>query len=314
MPTYNRAKLLESLLERIVKSIKNYDLETEVEVLVADNCSTDSTPAVLSKFLKFGVKSFRHSSNLGPDGNFLSLFEAARGDYTWLLGDDDVFKEDLLDSILSAISEYDVDYLYLRKSVTATGGPRNFKSISSRDLLNRSGINITFITSQIIRSKLIKEQLTTAKPFAQGMAYFLVFLNALYVSKVCLVTSRREIFPDKTGNTGGYKFYKVWGEMSNDMFRLSFFGEDKKLVSRFRTDIFLYMILPMTFYFSRSDRSNFKFSTEDPINGLSKYYGQPLFRAIFFAYKNSKGSLLVAVHLPIKILSILRRQFQKVEA
>ena len=313
MPTYNRAKFLEALLEQLVKSIQKYDLQTSVEILVADNCSTDDTPTILSKFQKFGIKSLRHSSNLGPDGNFLSLFEAAQGEYTWLLGDDDLFKEDLLDLILRAISEYDFDYLYLRKSGKTSGGLRKFKSTNSRDLLNRSGINITFITSQIVRSDLIKEHLAIAKPHAQGMAYFLGFLNALYVSKVCLVTSHREIFADETGNTGGYKFYKVWGEMSNDMFRLSLFGEDKNLVSKFRIDVFLYMILPMTFYFSRSDRSNFKFSAEDPINGLSKYYGQPLFRAIFLAYKNSNGPLLMAVHLPIKILALFRRKFQKVE-
>lgn len=313
IPTYNRAKFLNIMLDRLTSSIDKYNLHSSVEIIVGDNCSTDNTANVLRKYTKRGVKSYRNKDNLGPDGNFLKLFQASTGKYTWLLGDDDSFGEDLLELIVMAISEHDFDYLYLKKSGMPSQSFRSFRKINSRDLLKRSGINVTFISSQIVKTSLVQAELPIAKNFANGMAYFFVYLNVLHASKFCLISSHREIFADESGNTGGYSFYKVWGELSNDAFRMSRFGHDEKLAKQFKDDIFFYMILPMTLYLRRKQRNNFKFILENPEEGLVKYYGNFCYKTLFSLHYNFSGIISLASYVPVKVYTLIRKRLLKVD-
>jgi glycosyltransferase involved in cell wall biosynthesis len=48
VPTFNRARYLECLLQDLSEQIGN--LGVSYEVLVGDNCSNDSTPEVVAKY------------------------------------------------------------------------------------------------------------------------------------------------------------------------------------------------------------------------------------------------------------------------
>ncbi|MEK6779826.1 MAG: glycosyltransferase, partial [Candidatus Deferrimicrobiota bacterium] len=67
VPTYNRARTLDLCLSRIAVQIKGR--EDQVELIVANNCSTDGTDAVVEKHLACGVpiRYLRHERNIGPD-------------------------------------------------------------------------------------------------------------------------------------------------------------------------------------------------------------------------------------------------------
>lgn len=99
IPTYNRA---DSFLRDALSSALNQTYEF-VEVIVSDNCSTDSTPEYVASINDPRLRYLRHGSNLGPNGNFNACLDAATGDYFVLLCDDDLVDEDFVSTCIQAI-------------------------------------------------------------------------------------------------------------------------------------------------------------------------------------------------------------------
>lgn len=87
IPQYNRIKFLLkglSVIER--QEFKN------IEVLVSDDCSTDSTQEEILKLIpvyKFPLSYHRFDTNQGYDRNLRKCMEMATGDYCIILGNDD---------------------------------------------------------------------------------------------------------------------------------------------------------------------------------------------------------------------------------
>ena len=102
IPTYNRASQLAILLGKITAQ----SLSDEVEILVSDNASLDSTLHVAESFrLLLGDRLVvtGNERNLGFDGNVWSLYRKARGRYIWFLSDDDDFVPGSIAKILAVI-------------------------------------------------------------------------------------------------------------------------------------------------------------------------------------------------------------------
>lgn len=84
IPTYNRRKFLQATLEALLPQITD-----DVEVVIFDNCSTDDTAEYL-RALGERITYICQDSNIGPDRNMYACFTQARGEYIWLLCDDDL--------------------------------------------------------------------------------------------------------------------------------------------------------------------------------------------------------------------------------
>lgn len=84
IPVYNR----ESFIGRCLKSVTDQSIDG-LEIIVADNASTDRTCAVVEEFSAPGVTLFRSESNVGMFGNFNRCLQAATGEYLCLLCSDD---------------------------------------------------------------------------------------------------------------------------------------------------------------------------------------------------------------------------------
>jgi abequosyltransferase len=93
IPTYNRATFLPVCLQSIVEQFKNPEFLEKVEVVVADNGSSDNTTEVVKNFTTkfFNISYFKHQNNLGYDRNALFLVSKAQGNYVWIIGDDDAY-------------------------------------------------------------------------------------------------------------------------------------------------------------------------------------------------------------------------------
>src|SRR3954451_4245208 len=87
IPTFNRAAMLTQALESAVDQTYR-----DLEIVVADNASTDDTAAVVERFARADsrVRYVRHARNLGYLGNVQSLLGEARGEFVKFLMDDDV--------------------------------------------------------------------------------------------------------------------------------------------------------------------------------------------------------------------------------
>jgi abequosyltransferase len=87
--TYNRANFIGQTLESILPQ-----LQPGVELLVVDGASPDATPAVMAELLLThpGIRYFREPVNSGVDADYDKAVGYARGDYCWLMTDDDILK------------------------------------------------------------------------------------------------------------------------------------------------------------------------------------------------------------------------------
>lgn len=94
IPTWNRAELLESLLEHLLFV---HSLPFSVEIVISDNASTDSTAAVVQRYLtQLPIRFYSQPVNLGPLRNINTALRCATGRYTVYLADDDRLVPDTL--------------------------------------------------------------------------------------------------------------------------------------------------------------------------------------------------------------------------
>lgn len=92
VPTYNRAHILAAMLTQLVEDIGEY--ASKIEVIISDNCSTDSTPSIIADWRdkvpsELVVRVHRNSENIGVSRNIIQLFSMAETRFFMFLGDDD---------------------------------------------------------------------------------------------------------------------------------------------------------------------------------------------------------------------------------
>ncbi|PJD93173.1 MAG: hypothetical protein CK424_03010 [Legionella sp.] len=107
IPTWNRAAFLKENVLSIIESIQKVP-EGSVELFISDNASTDETPDFLREIshrYPF-VRYIRQSENKGANANFYTVLKEARGDYVWLLGDDDQIHPECISKILTDIDRF----------------------------------------------------------------------------------------------------------------------------------------------------------------------------------------------------------------
>ena len=101
VPTCNRSAYIESVLLAGLSRAAGQPAGT-VEVLVCDNASTDGTLGVLTRIQAEHpeLRVLSNSENLGFDGNYLRCVREARGEFVWVMGDDDDWKADSVERVL----------------------------------------------------------------------------------------------------------------------------------------------------------------------------------------------------------------------
>ena len=138
------------------------------------------------------------------------------------------------------------------------------------------------------------------------MAYYKIFLQALWKSEKCLISGGKEIFANDD-NTGGYSFYKVWAVSVFDVFCASSFSGNKNLFSVMKRRMFFTLLLPIT-YKLRNGVKGFHFQSENPEISLKKYFGTFFYANIFKIYLRAPKFLLPPVNFLMKYTSsILKR-------
>ena len=92
IPTYNRCEYLEKTLIRLNQCIKeSKSNEESCSIIISDNCSTDDTRSVVSKYCKIlNIKYVLRNKNIGPSSNLIESIKIADGEYIWILSDDDL--------------------------------------------------------------------------------------------------------------------------------------------------------------------------------------------------------------------------------
>jgi len=98
--TYNRGELIGETLDNILKQ-----LTSEVELIIVDGASPDNTEEVMEKYLLTypEIRYFREQVNSGVDRDFDKAVGYARGEYCWLMTDDDLLHPSAISTVLSVL-------------------------------------------------------------------------------------------------------------------------------------------------------------------------------------------------------------------
>lgn len=121
--TYNRAAWLAVSLRRALEQTAPYG--DQVEVVVCDNASPDDTPAVVARHIDAPqLRAYRNPVNVGMLGNLGVTARHARGRFIWVLGDDDLLIEGVVEDVLEGLVRHpDVHMAYLNYAVADCEAP-----------------------------------------------------------------------------------------------------------------------------------------------------------------------------------------------
>lgn len=126
--TYNRARWLEKNLQNWARLYP--EPVAGVELLVCDNASTDRTAKVAARYRDRADFSYRRNpTNVGMLGNLREIAHAAKGDYIWIVGDDDLIFPGAIERVLSTIdANAGVSLVYLNYAYTQIYDARKVKN------------------------------------------------------------------------------------------------------------------------------------------------------------------------------------------
>lgn len=120
VPVYNGAVYLEEAVQSILR--QTY---TDFELIIADNASTDDTPAVCRRLAQSDrrVRVLRHATNIGAPRNWNSLVPEARGRYFKWASSSDICAPQMLERCVAALeSDPDQVLCYGHTQLTGAGG------------------------------------------------------------------------------------------------------------------------------------------------------------------------------------------------
>lgn len=118
VPTYKKADRLELSLKILLQQARPF--AGKVEIVVSDDASPDHSAKVLQKLSEGNEDLFRffiQEKNLKNNKNYLFAIDQAKGDYIWLLGNDDYLREGAIAKVIQALEAHrDIDFFYMSYS------------------------------------------------------------------------------------------------------------------------------------------------------------------------------------------------------
>ena len=126
IPLYNAEKYISECLDSILAQTF-----TNFEVIVVDDCSTDSSVAIVQSYAeKFGGRLTLSSLEKNSGGGGLPRNKGltfSRGEYVFFMDADDVFTRTGLEELYTLAKDYDADCVYCEKYYTADADGTNIK-------------------------------------------------------------------------------------------------------------------------------------------------------------------------------------------
>jgi glycosyltransferase involved in cell wall biosynthesis len=111
IPTYNRPDALNKQLVALVPQIQKY--QHQVRIIVRDNCSDNNIISILKqKYSDYGNIIFeRNFGNIGGNANIaLGYVYAAKDEFLWILGDNDLVSGDAIENLLQVLN-LEIDFV-----------------------------------------------------------------------------------------------------------------------------------------------------------------------------------------------------------
>jgi glycosyltransferase involved in cell wall biosynthesis len=107
IPVYNGSNFILDCIESILS--QSY---TNIELLIVDNCSTDSTPEIIKKVKDDRIRYVKNEVNIGAINNFSKCVQEARGEYFVLLPHDDKLRPGCLLNYVKQLEDPKIGFVY----------------------------------------------------------------------------------------------------------------------------------------------------------------------------------------------------------
>lgn len=105
IPTYNRVQCLKEAIWSVLSQVNESNMH-DIEIVIADNASDDSTEEYVTSIIKTSkipIKYEKNRTNVGCDANFLKVVTMATGTFCLILGDDDKIAGRSFDVVLNEL-------------------------------------------------------------------------------------------------------------------------------------------------------------------------------------------------------------------
>lgn len=107
VPTHNGSRYIKQAIDSIIIQQKYFN-NHKIEILVSDNASTDNTEQIVKNYIgqqNILISYYRNKENIGYDGNIREVFKKSKGQYVWLLGDDDYLVDGSIKKFFEVIKQ-----------------------------------------------------------------------------------------------------------------------------------------------------------------------------------------------------------------
>lgn len=210
IPTYNRAEYLEETILSIVNQ-KRFQETDDVEIVISDNCSEDSTELVSRKYIEiYSTKIRYHKNSINiAEGNIKKALSLGDGLFLKLNNDTLVHRADSLDLIIGTIkqSQDNNDTVFF-----TNGKVKNISQFICKNL--DSFVNtVSFYSTWIACFGIWKKDLQYLDNFETVEKFKLIndVLFKFIISRQSVLVDNRVIFdPISPKYKGGYNLYQVF--------------------------------------------------------------------------------------------------------
>lgn len=199
IPTYNSEKYVAKAIESVLQQT-----EQNVEVIVVDDASVDSTVEVVQRYCSDRLKLIVNECNQGPSYSRNRGIEVARGEWIAMLDSDDWYAGDRLEKLLQVAeienADFVVDDLYFiadkaekpwstRFSQNAGFSSRQvrFNRITQIDAADFVDLDLGLVKPIIKRNFLIQHNLKFDEELRYGEDFHLFVLSLLNKAKFIVV-------------------------------------------------------------------------------------------------------------------------------
>lgn len=177
VPTFNRYVHIKNQVETFIKEqIVNDDF---FEILISNNHSDDGTYEFLENLDFSNIKIFHQKENIGGSGNCHFLLGQARGEFVWIIGDDDILSSGVFKLVRSYIEkEKKLEHILLNHDYIENGELRHNPLLSCSTKIYENGVDmfrelapknqfffgaVMFSTANIYSKKIIDDTIAILK-------------------------------------------------------------------------------------------------------------------------------------------------------
>ncbi len=127
IPTFNRIDQLDNCLNSILIAKKNVN-NFKFEVCISDNNSKQNPSGIIEKYKnELDIKFGRNEKNLGYALNAVKVVSMSQGEYSWLIGNDDLLMPDTLLYLKKLLNlNFDKDYFFVNSYHLDSGYLKKF--------------------------------------------------------------------------------------------------------------------------------------------------------------------------------------------